>query len=259
VVIRLLGLVAVLLANTATGAAAAERFIPLMQAGDAIPPIPLIAQDGRSFTFADLQGNAVAVAFIYTRCRDPRMCPLVAAKFARAQATIRAAPVRLVLLTLDPGYDTPRVLARYGRGFGQDPRYWTLATGSQAALQELAARFGIATSGTAPGSIVHTEAAILIGPDGRVARTIDGNEWTPGELIDAARATLPAQANAAIGLRAWLSAAMERCGTGGIALSGSSMLLILGFAGLLVGGVFWRAFRGPSAANGPAPPPQIGG
>lgn len=239
---RGLALVVALAAGTA-GAAAAQRFIPLLQPGDAIPPIPLVAQDTRRFTFADLAGNAIAVSFVYTRCPDPRMCPLVSAKFARAQRAIGAAPIRLVILTLDPTYDTPRVLTRYGRGFGQNPRYWTLATGSPAAIEELAARFGIATSQTVPGSIVHTEAALIIGPDGRIARTIYGNAWTAEELVDYARATLPGQRAPFIALRAWLSAAMERCGAGGLALGGTAMLWLLAGAIAVVGYAFWLAFR----------------
>jgi cytochrome oxidase Cu insertion factor (SCO1/SenC/PrrC family) len=220
-----------------------QPFIPLLQPGDAVPPIPLIAQNARAFSLADLRGNAIAVSFIYTRCPDPRMCPLVSAKFAHAQHTIGAAPIRLVLLTLDPSFDTPAVLARYGRGFGQNPRYWTLATGSQAAIDELAGRLGIATSVTAPGTIVHTEAAVIVGPDGRLAQTVYGNAWSPDDLIGYARAALPTARGPLVRLRAWLSGALERCGAGGFALGGTAMLGVLGLAMAGVGTAFWLAFR----------------
>lgn len=238
-----------MLASVSAGAGAAQRFIPLLQPGDAIPPIPLTAQNGRPFNLADLHGSAVAVSFIYTRCGDARMCPLVSAKFARAQSTIGSAPIRLLIVTLDPGYDTPAVLARYGRGFGQDPRYWTLATGSQATIDELAGRFGIATSVTRPGALVHTEAAVIVGPDGRIARAVYGNDWSPADIIGYARATLPGSDNRFVGVTAWLSNVMERCGAGGLALGGTAMLWILGLAMAAVGGAFWFAFAGPSASD----------
>ncbi len=224
-------------------ASAAQRFIPLLQPGDAVPPIPLLTQDGRSFSLDELHGKAVAVSFIYTRCGDARMCPLVSAKFARAQHAIGSAPIRLVVLTLDPSFDTPQVLARYGRSFGQDPRLWTLATGSAASIDELAGRFGIATSVTAPGVIIHTEAAVILGPDGRVARIVDGNDWTADELIGYARSSLAASNDPLISLRAWLSAVAERCGVGGLALGGTAMLGLLAFAVAVVGAAFWFAFR----------------
>ena len=223
------------------------RFIPTLEDGDAVPPIALIAQDERPFSFADLRGNAVLVSFIYTRCRDPRMCPLVAAKFARMQHAIGSAPIRLVLITLDPAYDTPPVLQRYGHAFGQDPRYWTLGTGSGAAIDELAGRLGIASAATAPGVTVHTDAAVVIGPDGRLARTIFGNAWSSAELIDAAQATLGGRDDPAARLRAWLNAAIERCGGGGLALSGGAMFGIFAAILLCVAGAFGLAFRDASA------------
>jgi cytochrome oxidase Cu insertion factor (SCO1/SenC/PrrC family) len=248
--LSILGVLAVLVATAAGSAPAAPRFIPMLQAGDAIPQLPLVAQDNRGFSLADLRGNAIGVSFIYTRCRDARMCPLVAAKFARAQHAIGSAPIRLVILTLDPNFDTPRVLARYGAGFGLDPRYWTLATGSQASIEELAGRFGIATSVTTPGSIIHTEAAVIIAPDGRIARIVEGNNWSADELVEYARATLPGSGDPFAGARAWLSAAVERCGGSGVALGGTAMLAILGLAIAVVGGAFWFAFRGSAASDG---------
>jgi cytochrome oxidase Cu insertion factor (SCO1/SenC/PrrC family) len=242
-VVRLLALLVALVASTTGSGAAAERFIPVLQPGDALPPIPLVAQDGRSFSFENLHGKAVAVSFIYTRCGDARMCPLVAAKFARAQHTIGSAPIRLVLLTLDPSFDTPSVLARYGRNFGQDPQLWTLATGSAASIDELAGRFGIATSVTTPGVIIHTEAAVIVDPAGRVARIVYGNDWSADELIGFARASLTADNDPFLAGRAWLSAVAERCGVGGLALNGTAMFGLLALACAAAGGAFWFMFR----------------
>jgi cytochrome oxidase Cu insertion factor (SCO1/SenC/PrrC family) len=239
-------LLVALIASTMGNAAAAQRFIPLLQPGDAVPSIPLVAQDGRSFSLEELHGKAVALSFIYTRCGDARMCPLVSAKFARAQHTIGTAPIRLVILTLDPSFDTPRVLERYGRAFSQDPKLWTLATGSPASIDELAGRFGIATSVTAPGIIIHTEAAVIIGPDGRVARIVYGNDWTADDLIGYARESVTASSSPASALRAWLSAVAERCGAGGLVLGAPAMLGLLALAMVLVGGAFWFAFRDPA-------------
>jgi cytochrome oxidase Cu insertion factor (SCO1/SenC/PrrC family) len=248
---RIAVLLAALLMSAAVSAAAAQRFIPLLQPGDAVPPIPLIAQDGRAFSLAELRGNAVAVAFIYTRCGDTRMCPLVSAKFARAQRAVGTAPIRLLILTLDPEFDTPAVLARYGRAFGQDARRWTLATGAPGSIAEFAGRFGIASSQPRPGSIVHTEALAIVGPDGRLATTIDGNEWSVADLITAARATLPGSSEPLSGLPAWLSSAMERCGAAVPGLNGGGMLTLLGIALGAVGTAFWFAFRAPARPHLP--------
>lgn len=247
--IRCLALFTILVASLAGSAPAAQRFIPMLEAGDAIPPIPLVAQDGRRFTLADLHGDAVAVSFIYTRCRDPRMCPLVAAKFARAQHDVGAAPIRLVVLTLDPRYDTPPVLATYGRDLGQNPRIWTLATGAPALTAELAQRLGIAATQTGPGTFTHTEGLVIIAPDGRIAQATYGNDWSAADLIADATATLPGRADASTGVRGWLSAAVERCGAAGLGLNGATMLGILTLALSVTGIAFWRAFSPPHAPD----------
>jgi len=245
-------LLGLLLASLGAGAQPQPaRYVPLLEAGDAVPSIPLIAQDGRPFRLSDLHGKAVVVSFIYTRCRDARMCPLVAAKFARIAHAVGSAPIRLVLLTLDPAYDTPRVLRAYGRAIGQDVRRFTLATGGGPSVSELAGRLGIATASTVPGVLVHTEAAVVIGPDGRIARTIAGNAWSEADLLEAAGATLPGGKDDFIGLRTWLGAALERCGGGNLAFGGAALIGIFGTALALVGGAFWLAFRTPAVRPKP--------
>jgi len=78
------------------------------------------------------------------------------------QHMLGAAPVRLLEITLDPQFDTPRRPAAYGvptehnRIAGRWPR------GAPASIDELAARMGIATQWTRPGTLVHTEAAIVL-------------------------------------------------------------------------------------------------
>jgi cytochrome oxidase Cu insertion factor (SCO1/SenC/PrrC family) len=229
--------------TAATPAPAPARYIPTLETGAIMPPIPLVGQDARRFTLADLHGDAVAVSFIYTRCRDPRMCPLISAKFARAQARIGPAAIRLVLVSLDPAYDTPAILTRYGRAFGQDPRRLTFATGDARTIDELAQRLGIATATTAPGTLVHTDALVIIDPRGRIARTIPGDDWSSDDVVAAARATLPAGGGPLITLHAFLAAASERCGQASAGLGSRALLLIAGALFAAIGGAFWWAFR----------------
>jgi hypothetical protein len=61
------------------------------------------------------------------------MCPLVTAKFHRMAQLLDGTPIRLLETALDPEYDTPAVLRRYGAAMGADGRRWTLATSEPAA------------------------------------------------------------------------------------------------------------------------------
>ncbi len=218
-------------------------FVPVLGPGDTLPALPLIDQSGHAFSLPQLRGNAVVLAFIYTRCADPRMCPLVSLKYGALQRAIGAAPVRLVEITLDPAFDTPAVLRRYGAAYGADPRRWTLATGAPGSIDELAARLGIASAWTQPGTLVHTEAVVILDRSGAIARVIDGNAWTPAEVTAVARDAAGAGPAPIARIGVWLTAAVERCGGGAAAIS---TLQVLALAALLSGAFGWvllRSFR----------------
>lgn len=222
---------------------ATAAFVPTLQPGDGVPALPLVDQSGHAFSLAGLRGNAVVVTFIYTRCADARMCPLVSSKFARVQAAIGRAPVKLVEITLDPGFDTPAVLRAYGRAYGQNPRVWMLATGAPASIAELAARFGVSSQWTSPGTLVHTESAIVLDREGRVAGIIDGNAWTPDQLLATARAAAGATPAPLARAVMWLTAAIESCGGGRGALNVlEALALFVALAGAF-GAVLWRSLR----------------
>jgi cytochrome oxidase Cu insertion factor (SCO1/SenC/PrrC family) len=224
-------------------ALAVATFVPTLQTGDTIPAIPLVDQSGRAFSMEQLHGNAVVLSFIYTRCPDPNMCPLVSSKFARLQAQIGTNPIRLVEITLDPRFDTPRVLRTYGQAFGANPNRWTLATGAPSSIDDLATRLGIATQWTTPATLIHTEAVIVVDRDGRIAETIGGNAWTTDQVIALAREAAGSESSPLARIGLWLTAAVEACGGGqgtinsleGLAL----LLLIIG----AIGAVLFRALR----------------
>ena len=214
------------------------------------PPIPLVDQGGHAFSLADLRGNAVVIWRSSTRAAVMRaMCPLVSSKFAQLQARVGRDPIRLVELTLDPAYDTPNVLRRYGRAFGADPRRWTLATGAPASIGELAARLDIATQWTGPGTLAHTEAAVVLDRDGRIARIVAGNAWTVNGVLDVARETIGAQPAPLARIALWLTAAVASCGGGTAAINVLEALAL--FVGLTaaIGYALRRSLR-PAGRRG---------
>lgn len=229
-------------ALTFAAALAVATFVPALQPGDTVPAIPLIDQSGNAFSLQSLRGESVVLSFIYTRCADPHMCPLTSSKFARLQTLIGSSRVRLLEITLDPAFDSPRVLKAYGRAFDQDPARWTLATGAPASIAELAERFSVATAWTAPNTLVHTESVIVLDANGRVAQSIDGNAWTPNDVIAAARATTEAPPLFAR-MRLWLGAAVESCGGGRASVPAFALLALLFASIAAAGAIVFRALR----------------
>jgi len=154
-----------------------------------LPDVRLRDAGGRRFRTSELRGMPVALGFLYTRCAIPEACPRLARQLSETQELIGGptelrGQARLLTVTLDPKYDTPARLARYGRERGADPALWTLATGDSAALAALLAAAGITVRGAGPG-MVHEEALIVYRPDGRPFRRLEGTRWTPRELAQA--------------------------------------------------------------------------
>ena len=154
-----------------------------LEVGDRVPDIPLIDQHGRHETLAALRGRPYALTFVYTRCRDPRMCPFVSAKLHQVQSQTAGTPVQLAEVSLDPAYDRPPVLARYGATFGADPSRWHLFTGDPRTVLDFAARFRILERSAGPDTIVHTERLALVDANGRVTRFFDDATWHVDDVV----------------------------------------------------------------------------
>jgi protein SCO1/2 len=172
---------------TRAGGAVAVHLPAFVRAGDRVPDIALVDQRGRPFRLSSLRGTPYALTFAYTRCADPSMCPLVSAKFERIQRGSAHDHIALVEISLDPAYDRPPVLARYGAMFGADPARWHLATGDPQTVLDFAARFGILERSAGPVTIVHTERLAIVGADGTIERLDDGAGWQPDAVIQALR------------------------------------------------------------------------
>ena len=153
--------------------------------GGAMPDFGLIDQFNRPVRLSDLRGQVVAVDFIYTRCPLPDVCPRLSANFARLQARFRERMGRdlaLLSITIDPRYDTPQVLERYGRIWNTGAG-WRLLTGPDAEIEAVAHRFGM-DYWPEEGVITHTSETGVISRDGKLAARVDGSSFTPAQLGD---------------------------------------------------------------------------
>lgn len=198
------------------------RRVTPFKIGDDVPDTAFLDQTGKPFRFSQLRGDDVVLSFVYTRCQDARMCPLISAKFRQLQEQTRARKVHLVEVTLDPAYDRPPVLARYGRTFGADPKRWSLVVGDAEPTLNFAARFGIGAFPTPEQGIIHSENTVLIGPDGRIRSMFTDTSWLASEIVAQIDANHGIASNPVARLNLWLSAAA-------VAVCGNS---VAGFSGL---------------------------
>jgi protein SCO1/2 len=171
--------------HVTAGATVPHPAIPrFLNAGDRVPSVAFVDQRGRRLTLAALRGQPYALTFVYTRCRDPKMCPLVSAKLRQVQTLIAGSRAALVEVSLDPAYDRPAILARYGMTFDADPARWHVLTGDPRAVLDFAARFRILERSAGPDTIVHTERLAIVDRTGRIARFFDNAAWRPVDVAD---------------------------------------------------------------------------
>ncbi|MBC5811350.1 MAG: SCO family protein [Candidatus Eremiobacteraeota bacterium] len=243
--IRVLG------AQIIAGAAKEDAAIPAgvlrnvhhVATGEAVPDGDFLDQLGRHFTLGDLRGHAVVLAFVYTRCKDVRVCPLISAKFAKLQAAFRNGE-RLVEVTLDPRYDRPGVLASYAKIFGADPARWRLATGDPERVLDFAAQFQVTAFPEPRIGLIHAERTVVVDSSGLIRDLIDETSWTPDQLLARVRDQERLAANPFHRFELWLSAAaVSVCGNSVAQFSGFTDLAIVFaiFAGF--GWLFYRIGR----------------
>lgn len=109
-------------------------------------PLPVLGQL-RDFTLTNQFGAAVSLQtfhgqvwvadIIFTRCAGP--CPIMTRHLSELQAALPAnSAVKLVSLTTDPDFDSPKVLKSYGEQFGARPERWMFLTGAKDQIARLA-------------------------------------------------------------------------------------------------------------------------
>ena len=95
---------------------------PSPSARPVAPDFTFQDQKGHSVRLRDFRGAPIALSFAYTRCQNQRKCPAVARRLGELQKVLNSAALAprpfIALVTYDPDYDTPDVLARFAEGHG---------------------------------------------------------------------------------------------------------------------------------------------
>ncbi len=165
--------------------------------GEKVPDVSLTNQDGAKLTLSKFKGKSVLITFVYTRCPLPTFCPLISSEFAAIHKDLGSSPqakakTHLMSITLDPVYDTPPVLRKYGLAYLQDDasgfQDWDFVRTSPEDLRTLATAFGLEYY-RQENQISHSMSTVLLSPDGTVAATWPGNAWKTDDVLAAIRKT----------------------------------------------------------------------
>ena len=169
-----------------TSPVSADRDARLTE-GDKMPPFTLTNQNGERISLDTFHGNFFVLTFVFTRCPVPNFCPRMSNNFEELQEAIKSgtgtlATTRLLSVTLDPAYDTPKVLSDYAGFHHADSKIWSFATGDEKEIDSLTRAFSVYRQNEG-GTISHGLATALINKEGKIDKIWRGNAWTPAEII----------------------------------------------------------------------------
>ncbi len=142
--------------------------------------LELVSADGHTVTLGDF-GGVTAVFFGYTRCPD--ICPMTMALLADAYEDLGAPEgLTVVMVTVDPGFDTPEQTHAYATGFHED---FIGLSGSNQQVAAAAGAFYVGYNDTHAG-MIHTDALMLVDEAGRF-RMVYTSDSVPGVAPDLRR------------------------------------------------------------------------
>lgn len=109
----------------------------------------------------DFAGSVTLVFFGYTRCPD--VCPLTMARLAHAYEALGAPQgLEVVMVSVDPGHDTPEVMAEYLSRYHPD---FIGLTGTNSQVAEAARAFFVGYVG-AGDTVAHTDMVGVLDREG---------------------------------------------------------------------------------------------
>ena len=126
-------------------------------------------QRGTERTLASLRGRPQLISLVYTNCTS--ICPFTVAaiQLVEQKAGDRAG---YVLVSLDPARDSPARLAEYAAQRQLTSR-WTLFSGAEGSVRELAALIGVKYRRMQDGEIDHSSTLTVLDAEGRVVAQFD--------------------------------------------------------------------------------------
>jgi cytochrome oxidase Cu insertion factor (SCO1/SenC/PrrC family) len=164
----------IVIRGTPTPASAME--VPVM---GWVPEFSLTEASGATVRRGDLIGKVWIASFLFTRCGDA--CPLLTRHEVQLQTALPARDdLRLVSFSVDPDWDTPKVLTAYAHTFGADQSHWWFLTGDKKQVYHLSIDgFRLTTQDGDPAKempILHSTKLVLVDRHGAIRGYYDSTD-----------------------------------------------------------------------------------
>jgi len=129
------------------------------------PDFTLQDLDGKPFPYSENKGGVHIIEFMFTQCPD--ICPATTYNLVQIQERLKkealfGSKVNFLAISFDPLHDTPQVLRKYADRLGMDMSGWSILTGEEEEIKQLAQKFGISITKMPDGTFIHTATSLLL-------------------------------------------------------------------------------------------------
>ena len=152
-----------------------------------IPPFKFVNQYGDSVGSKEVKGKIYVADFFFTSC--PSICPIMQRNMLNVyNAYKNSSDVKIISYTIDPKYDSVKVLKQYADKLGIAGNSWWLLQGKKEQTYSLAKEnylVSVNSDPTVAGGYVHQGYFVLVDKKSRVRGAYDGtNVQQVSQLID---------------------------------------------------------------------------
>ncbi|MFP9112503.1 SCO family protein [Flavobacterium sp. RHBU_3] len=134
-----------------------------------VPSFELTDQDDKKISDSDYKGKVYVVEFFFSTC--PTICPKMNQNMLKIQDAFYGRPdFGIASITINPEYDTPKVLKDHAKQLGVKHYNWHMLTGERDYIFNLAKEFKLyaGTNPNVPGGFEHSGMFALVDKDGNI-------------------------------------------------------------------------------------------
>lgn len=141
-----------------------------------IPSFSFVNQNGNEISQKDVEGKVYVADFFFTSC--PTICPKMTNTLYLVQEGLKnESNFKILSHSIDPDYDSPKVLKEYADKNAADSNIWYFLTGDKAAIYDICENNYMSFAkmdNEAEGGFVHSGFLILVDQNGYVRGAYDG-------------------------------------------------------------------------------------
>ncbi len=142
-------------------------------------------QDGNEITWSDLEGEVLVTVMIYTSCKAA--CPRLVADMKNLEGKIgkTAAPVKYILVSIDPETDTPERLKEFARLNNMEGDQWLFLRSTEDNTREFANVMAVKYARISPLDFSHSNIISVFDRKGTMVHQMEGLAVNNDQTIEA--------------------------------------------------------------------------